>query len=428
VRVEPLLPVNNTKPTRVSRNGLIAALDVGSTKVCCFVARVSPQDGIRVVGIGHQVSRGMRSGTVVDIDATELAIRSAVDAAERMAGETVKRVFVNLSCGDPVSHTVGVEVSVSGHEIENADLQHVLHQGMARAEPGEREVVHAIPGSFTIDGTGGVREPRGMVGSRLGVDMHIVTAAVGPLRNAQICVERSMLEPEGMVLSGYASGLSSLVEDERDLGVTLLDMGGGTTSIAVFNEGNLVFADVVPVGGQHVTNDIARGLATPMSQAERMKTLFGNATPSPSDERDMIDVPQVGESDRATANHIPRLALTGIIQPRLEETLEMVRDRLEFSGLSRASGRRLVLTGGASQLHGVRELASRVLDKQVRIGRPVAIQGLAEATGGPAFATCAGLLIYGAHGYAESLKPLDEPSHEARAGLARIGRWFKQNF
>lgn len=428
MKMEPLLSISESSSKRVTRTGLIAALDIGTTKICCFVARVSPQDGIRVVGIGHQVSGGLRGGTVINLDATELAIRSAVDAAERMAGETVKRVLVNLSCGDPVSHTVGVEVSVSGHEIEDADLNHVLQQGMVRAESGEREVVHVIPGSFTIDGTGGVREPRGMVGTRLGVDMHIVTAAAGPLRNVQICVERAMLELEGMVLSGYASGLSSLVDDERNLGVTLIDMGGGTTSISVFTEGNLVFADMVPVGGQHVTNDIARGLSTPMAQAERMKTLFGNAIPSPSDERDMIDVPQVGETDHAAANHIPRSALTGIIQPRLEETLEMVRERLEYSGLGRISGRRLVLTGGASQLHGASELASRVLDKQVRVGRPVVIQGLADATGGPAFATCAGLLMYGAHGYAEPPRAVDHSSHETGAGFRRIGQWLKQNF
>ena len=423
-----LLPIQDSRAIRVMRSGSIAALDIGTTKVCCFVARVDPQEGVRVVGIGHQSSRGLRGGTVIDLEATEAAIRGAVDVAERMAGETVKRVFVNLSCGDPVSHTIGVEVSTSGHEIEDADLQHVLRQGMARIESGEREVVHAVPGSFTIDGTGGVREPRGMVGSRLGVDMHIVTAAIGPLRNVQICVERAMLELEGLVLSGYAAGLSSLVDDERNLGVTLLDMGGGTTSIVVFVEGNLVFADVVPLGGQHVTNDIARGLATPTAQAERMKTLFGNAMPSPADERDMIDVPRVGEADPAAANHVPRSVLTGIIQPRLEETLEMVRDRLKFSGTARISGRRLVLTGGASQLQGVRELASRVLDKQVRIGRPVAIHGLAEATGGAAFAACAGLLVYGAHGYAELFQSLDDSACDSRRGLARVGRWLKRNF
>ncbi len=423
-----LLPIQDSSAARPRRGELIAALDIGTTKVCCFVAQIGPRDGVRVVGIGHQVSRGLRGGTVIDLDATEAAVRGAVDAAERMAGETVKRAFVNLSCGDPMSRTVGVEVPVSGREIDDADLRHLLRQGMARTEPEEREIVHAIPGPFTIDGTGGVREPRGMVGSRLGVDIQVVTAAAGPLRNVQICVERAMLELEGLVLSGYAAGLSSLVEDERTLGVTLLDMGGGTTSIAVFAEGNLAFADVVPLGGQHVTRDIARGLGTPMAQAERMKTLFGSAMPTLSDERDMIDVPQVGELDRAAANHIPRSVLTGIIRPRLEETLEMVRDRMEFSGMHRVSGRRLVLTGGASQLQGVRELASRVLDRQVRVGRPVAIQGLAEATGGPAFSVCAGLLMYGVHGYAEPLQSLDDPPHDPGPGLARLGRWLKRNF
>ena len=341
MRAETLLPVNDTRSTRVSRNGLIAALDIGSTKVCCFVARVSPQDGIRVVGIGHQVSRGMRGGTVVDIDATELAIRSAVDAAERMAGENVKRVFVNLSCGDPVSHTVGVEVSVSGHEIENADLQHVLHQGMARAEPGEREVVHAIPGSFTIDGTGGVREPRGMVGSRLGVDMHIVTAAIGPLRNAQICVERAMLELEGMVLSGYASGLSSLVNDERDLGVTLLDMGGGTTTVAVFLPTGASCSPMSSQIGGHACDErhrarVSRRLSRMPSGSRRC---FGNAPrfSAASDDRETVDVPQVGENASARRHsRIPALGCWfGIIQPRLEEIFEHgSRLRLrEFSGL-----------------------------------------------------------------------------------------------
>lgn len=426
--VTPPLNLHNEQLPQIVKAGLIAAIDIGTTKVCCFVARVSPQDGIRVVGIGHQISRGVRAGTVIDLDATEGAIRGAVDTAERMTGEAIKRSFVNISCGNPASHTFGVEVSVSGDEIQDSDLQSAIQHDPAPREIGEREVVHAIPGLFTVDGISGVREPRGMVGARLGVDMHIVTASGGPLRNIQICIERAMLEVEGMVLSGYASGLSSLVDDERELGATLLDMGGGTTSIAVFVEGNLIFSDVVPIGGQHVTNDIARGLVTPVSQAERMKTLYGNATASPSDERDMIDVPQVGETERVAANHIPRSALTGIIQPRIEETLEMVRDRLDHSGLSRHIGRRLVLTGGASQLQGVRELASRVLDKQVRVGRPISVQGLAEATGGPAFSTCAGLLIYGARGFANSYHSATGEHTEDSGRLGSIGRWLRKNF
>lgn len=411
------------------RSGVVAALDVGTSKVVCFVARVDNEGAVRVIGIGHQVSRGMRNGSVVDLDATERAIRAAVEAAERMAGETVQRVFVSVSCGHPLSHTVGVEVPVEAQEIGDHEIRRVLDQGLARAEPGERAIIHAVPTSFSVDGTAGVGDPRGMAGRRLGLNMHIVTADAGPLRNVQIAVERALLGIDGMVISPYASGLATLVDDEMSLGVTLVDLGGGTTSIAVFQEGVLTFADVVPVGGQHVTNDIARGLATPTVQAERMKTLYGNALPSPLDERDLIDVPQVGESAAPEPNHVPRSALIGIIRPRIEETFEMVRERLHGAGVARKAGRRLVLTGGASQLPGIGELAGRILDKQARMGRPIGITGLAESTCGPAFAACVGLLIYAARGYSEALQPQasEEPS-AAVGGLTRIGRWLRQNF
>ncbi len=413
--------------TAPMKSGLIAALDVGTTKVCCFIGRVVGENKVRVIGIGHQVARGLRAGAVADMEAVETSIRSAVDAAERMAGEPIKSALVNISCGDPASHTVGIDVPVSGNEIDDRDLRRVLDQGMARAEPGEREVVHAIPVAYTVDGAGGIRDPRGMHGARLGVNMHIVTAASGPLRNLQSCIERGHLAIDSTVVSSYASGLSTLVEDEKDLGVTLIEMGGGTTSVAVFYDGSLVFADVVPLGGQHVTNDIARGLATPTGHAERMKTLYGSAIATPADDRELIDVPQVGESDQAEPNHVPRSALSGIIQPRVEETLELVRDRLQLSGYDRIAGRRVVLTGGACQLQGVRELAARVLDKQVRIGRPIRIQGLAEATAGPAFATCSGLLCYGASGLSEALSTSDG-DHADAGGLRRLGRWLKENF
>jgi len=409
------------------KNGLIAALDVGTTKVCCFIGRVVGENKVRVMGIGHQVSRGLRNGAVADMDAVETSVRTAVDAAERMAGETIKNVLVNLSCGDPASHTVGIDVPVNGSEIDDRDLRRVLDQGMARAEPGEREVIHAIPVAYTVDGASGIKDPRGMFGARLGVNMHIVTASSSPLRNLHSCIDRGHLGIDSTVVSSYASGLATLVEDEKDLGVTLIEMGGGTTSVAVFYDGCLVFADVVPLGGQHVTNDIARGLATPTGHAERMKTLYGSAIATPADDRELIDVPQVGESDQAEPNHVPRSALSGIIQPRVEETLELVRDRLVQSGYDRIAGRRVVLSGGACQLQGVRELAARVLDKQVRIGRPIRIQGLAESTAGPAFSTCAGLLCYGANGLSEALRADANDDADAR-GLRRLGRWLKENF
>lgn len=407
--------------------GLIAGLDVGTTKICCFIARIE-QGGVRVVGIGHQVSRGLRAGTVVDMEAVEESIRAAVDAAERMAGETIREVYLGVSGGHPASHTVGVEMSIAGHEVGEADVRKVLEQGKARGDLGERMVVHALPVGFTIDGNRGIRDPRGMFGDRLGVDVHIITAATGPLRNLATCVERCHLRIAGLVVSPYASSLACLVEDETDLGVTLIDCGGGTTSIAVHYDGALIHTDVIPVGGGHITSDIARGLSTPTAHAERMKTLYGSAIPSQNDENEIIDVPQVGESERHSANHVPRSVLVGIIRPRVEEILELARERLAASGVERLAGRRVVLCGGASQLQGMRELAARLLDKQVRLGRPIRVQGLAEATGGPAFATCAGLLTYAQRAMAEADQRAHEPQAAAGGKLARIGQWLRMNF
>jgi cell division protein FtsA len=219
-----------------------------------------------------------------------------------------------------------------------------------------------------------------------------------------------------------------LVSDEIDLGVTLVEMGAGTTSIAVFYEGALVHADSIPVGGGHVTNDIARGLSTPADHAERMKTLYGSAIPSPTDESEMMTVPQVGETGGDAIQQVPRSILVGIIQPRIEETLELVRDRLGASRYARLAGRRLVLTGGASQLTGVRELAARVLDKQVRIGRPLRLQGLAEATEGPAFATCAGLLSFAIRQPRETRGTADGVGGTEGGRLLKVGRWLRENF
>ncbi len=410
----------------VGRHGLTAALDVGTTKVACFIGRLEERT-LRVVGMGHQVSHGLRAGTVVDMEAAENAIRAAVDTAERMAGETVREVFVNLSGGHPASHTVGVEVEIAGHEVGERDVNCVLAQGCSTSEPGEREVVHSVPVGYTIDGNRGVRDPRGMYGERLGVDIHVVTAAAGPARNLRTCVERCHLDIAATVVSPYAAGLAALVEDEIDLGVTLIDMGGGTTSIAVFYDGSLIHTDVVPVGGGHVTNDIARGLSTPVAHAERMKTLYGSAIPSPSDDSEIIDVPLIGEMSQDSANHIPRSLLVGIIRPRVEEILELAKGRLEAAGFDKAAGRRLVLTGGAAQLQGVRELAARILDKQVRIGRPVRVSGLAEATAGPAFSTCAGLLEFALRNRAEATRKAAETT-ETTGHFSRLGRWLIANF
>jgi cell division protein FtsA len=294
-------------------------------------------------------------------------------------------------------------------------------------EPGDRQVIHSVPVGFSVDDSRGIRDPRGMLGERLGVNMHVVTASGASVRNLSSAIGRSHLEIEALVVSPYAAGLSCLVEDEIGLGVTVIDMGGGTTTIGVFFDGNLIFADYVPVGGGHVTNDIARGLSTPVAHAERLKTLFGSSISSSTDEREMIAVPQIGEEDEGHVNHVPKSLLVGIIAPRIEETFELVRNRLEASGFDKVAGRRVVLTGGACQLHGAREFAGLILDKQVRIGRPQRVAGLAEATGGPAFATTAGLLHFALSERAEVSGVRRNAVCPPANVFGRLGHWLKQN-
>jgi cell division protein FtsA len=409
------------------RGSLIAALDIGTTKICCFIARVAAEEP-QVLGIGHQISRGVRNGTIVDLEAAGASIVNAVHAAEEMADETIQQVVTNLSGGFFGSRIVNAEIGIAGREITDGEMQRVLEHGYLMREPGDRHVIHSVPVAFSIDDSRGIRDPRGMFGQRLGVNMHVVTASAASVRNHGSAIGRSHLEVEALVVSPYAAGLSCLVEDEMALGVTVIDMGGGTTTIGVFFDGNLVHADYVPVGGSHVTNDIARGLSTPVAHAERMKALFGSAISSSTDEREMIAVPQVGEDDEGHVNHVPKSLLVGIIAPRIEETFELVRNRLEASGFDKIAGRRVVLTGGACQLHGAREFAGLILDKQVRIGRPLRVAGLAEATGGPPFSTAVGLLHFGLSERAEVARGGHNPLRSPNRIFGRLGHWLRENF
>ncbi|MBF0375563.1 MAG: cell division protein FtsA [Alphaproteobacteria bacterium] len=411
------------------RSGLIAALDVGTTKVCCFIARGQDDGTLKILGIGHQLSRGIRGGAVVDMDEAEHSIRAAVDAAEQMAGERIDEVVVNVTGGTPNSHNLKVDLGLNGHPIDDGDIGRLLDHGRHHSSVGpERETIHVVPTGFAVDGNEGIRDPRGMFGQKLSVALHMISAAPGPLRNLATVVSRCHLGIEARVVSSYCSGLACLVEDEKELGVTCIDMGGGTTSMAVFLGGELVHTDVIAVGGHHVTNDIARGLSTPLAHAERMKTLYGSAMPSPSDDRDILAVPLVGEDEDGQANQLPRSMLVQIIKPRLEETFELVRSHLESGGFDKLAGRRVVLTGGGSQMQGVRDLAALILDKQVRMGRPVGLLGLAEATGGPAFSTCAGLLRFALHHHTERPANASRGSENPGTMLGRLGHWIRKNF
>ena len=409
-----------------NRRGPVGIVDIGTSKICAFIARAG-ETAPQIAGIGHQLSRGVRSGVIVDIEAAMQSIITAVHAAEQMAGERVKDIVVNLSGGFGASRIVQTDIALNGREVGDSDLKRVLNHGHHMKEPPGRVVIHSIPVGFAIDGSRPVRDPRGMFGQRLAVNMHAVTADASVLRNMANCIGRCHLDIAAFVASPYAAGLSALVEDETKHGVTLIDMGGGTTTIGVFFDDNLVFVDSIPVGGGHVTNDIVRGLSTPLSHAERMKTLYGSCIASSTDEREMIAVPQIGEEEETQSNHVPKSLLVGIVAPRLEETFELVRKRLDASGYDKIAGRRCVLTGGASQLAGVRELAALILDKQVRIGRPLRIEGLAAATGGPAFATSAGLVHFAFSERAEILRPSRARADESDGFMIRFGHWLREN-
>ncbi len=414
----PAMPPEPPQKPRHYRAGPFGVLDVGSTKIACLIGRMESDGTLRALGSGFTRSRGVRGGGITDLDEAERAIRAAVAMAEEMADYRLRSVTVNLSCGHPESRLFNVQWPVGGRQVNEADVRRVISEGRARAVTDGRETIHSLPVSFTVDETTGVADPRGHHCDQLSARLHVVDALSMALRNLGAAVSRCDLEISEVVSAPFASGLSCLVDDERDLGATVIDMGGGTTSMAVFAEGQLLHTAQVPVGGLHVTRDIAGVLSTPIDNAERLKTLYGNAHSSPDDEREILAVQQIGEEDHQFAK-IPRSMVVGIIRPRLEETFEMVRDRLDGAGLGRAAGSRVVLAGGASQLVGVRDLAARMLNRPVRLGRPAGMRGLAEAASGPAFATAVGLLFWAA-GEGRALNDIDLASDRPAGPLRRI--------
>jgi cell division protein FtsA len=423
------------------RPTIVSVIDVGSSKICCLIAALKPSEpggalrtrthSIDVLGFGHLRSVGVKSGTVTDLDSAEQAIRLAVDAAERTAGVTVDSLVVNITAGRLASEVLTATVAVDGNPIGDADIGRVLAAGRRYSRAEGRTVVHALPTGYSLDAQNGVADPRGMVGQRLGVEMHFVTADGAPLRNLEVCVNRCHLSVQRLVAAPYASGLSVLVDDEAELGCAVIDFGGGTTTMAVFNRGQFIHADAIAIGGRHVTNDVARGLSIRVEDAERLKTMYGSALAGVTDEREMMSVRLVGDDEGEVPAEMPRSALTRIIRPRVEEILELVRDRLNASGFAALVGRRIVLTGGASQLTGLAEAARRILARNVRLGRPLGIAGMPEVARGPAFATAVGLLIYPQVSAMEQIDTRhDRPVMMTGTGgyLSRVGNWIRESF
>jgi cell division protein FtsA len=378
-------------PNRVT-TGQYAVLDVGTSKIVCFIADIDSTGAITVKGIGHQLSKGVRSSAIVDFAEAETSILAAVHAAEQMSGVTIDDVVVSLSGSGLSSRSITVEMALLGEEVSDRDILDIIEQGRASGQDADHEIIHCFPVSYYIDDMKGIVDPRRMFGNTLGAELHVITAPTSMIRNLSHCIARCHLNVADFIAAPYAAALACLEEDEMELGVMLVDIGGGTTSLSIFHHGRNLYTDIIPVGGMHVTNDIAKVISTTVTQAERLKTLHGSCISSSTDDQVLISAPLLGEDEDEDANTLPRSTLVGIIRPRMEEILEMVKRHLENSGFESQAGRRLVLTGGASQLIGVRELAARTFGKQVRLSRPRAIPGMADAATGPAFATAIGML------------------------------------
>ena len=337
--------------------------------------------------------------------------------------------LVAVSSGRLTSELYAATINVAGPAVTEHDVARVLTAGSHHSVRPGSVVLHSLPIGYALDGVRGIGEPRGMLGHQFGVDMHAVTGDVAAVRNLMFAVERCHLSVEAMVAAPYVAGLSVLADDEADLGAALIDMGAGTTTAAVFSGGRFIHADGFALGGHHVTMDLARGLNARVADAERIKTFYGSVLAGGSDERDMVTVPPVGEDDREPPQFVSRASLVRIIKPRVEEILEMVRDRLAVSPFAAEPRARVVLTGGASQLTGLPDLAARILNRPVRVGRPLGIAGLPEAAKGPAFAVAAGLLVYPQMAHLEHFEPRRTRHLMTGTGyIAKVGRWLKESF
>lgn len=428
------------KPVSPKRTALVAALDVGTSKVVCLIARLRPHGpqevlrrrshGIEILGFGHTEARGVKAGIISNLGEAEQAMRHAIDAAERSASVQLVSVAVSVSAGRLSSELFSASVDMPRSTVSDADIARLLAAGSRHSVRAGRVVLHSLPIAYSLDETRGIREPRGMLARQFGVDMHVVTTDVAASRNLMLAVERCHLDVETMVATPYMAGLSVLADDEVDLGSAVVDMGAGTTTLAVFTGGRLVHADGFALGGGHITLDVARGLNARIADAERIKTFYGSVLAGASDERDMITVPPVSDDESEPPQFVSRATLVQIIRPRVEEILEMVRDRLAASPFAAEPRGTVVLTGGASQLTGLPELASRVLGRAVRIGRPLGISGLPDEAKGSPFAVATGLLVYPQVAHLEHFEPRRTRQLMTGTGgyFARVGRWLRESF
>src|SRR5215475_2031814 len=373
----------------------VVGLDVGTTKICAVIGRPKPGGGLDVIGVGSAPSRGLRRGVVVNIDSTVEAIKHAVAEAEQMASVDVSGVYAGIAGGHVRSINSRGVTAVTGRdrEVSAADVERAVDAARAINVPQDREIIHVLPQTFMVDDADGVREPVGMSGVRLEVECHIVTAAVTSVQNVVRSVNRAGLAVQDVVLEPIASAEAVLFPDEKELGVVLIDIGGGTTDMALFRDGAVWHTAVLPLGGDHITNDVAVGLRTPMSDAESLKRQHGCALTALVPAEETVDVPSVGGRK---PRQLSRQVLSEIIQPRVEEIFTLVARELARGGFQDAATAGVVVTGGTSIMEGVPELAEGILDQPVRRGVPIGVGGMADVIESPIYATGVGLALYGA--------------------------------
>jgi cell division protein FtsA len=409
----------------IARGEPMGVLDVGTSKMCCLIAR-RRNGRLEVLGGGHQLAEGLRAGEIVDADAAEASILAVVHEAEQQAGRTVREIVLGISGGRPESMLTSVDVELGGRPASPADVTHALARARAHARADGVEILHALPVELTLDGSQRLRDARGMVGDRLRIAVHLVRVAAAPLHNLLAAIERCHLEVAAVIAAPYAAGLASLSGDEATSGAAVLDLGAGVTGIARFADGRLQELATLPLGAQHVTQDLAFGLSTGRAQAERLKTLYGSVLARAGDARQQLAVPGLGDPMQPPVQIVARARLTEIIRPRVEEILQLARARIDLDRLP-IIGRRLVLTGGGSQVDGMVELAEETFGMPARVGRARPFDGGA-AEDLVAATTAAGLLRWigeddGGWTFGAAL-----PNGDFTARLARLGQWLRENF
>ena len=402
----------------------IVGLDIGTSKVLALVAELNQDGSIEVVGLGSHSSKGMKKGVVVNIESTVQSIQRAIEEAELMAGNQINSVFVGIAGSHIRSLNSHGIVAIKDNEVMSADLDRVIEAAQAVAIPADQRVLHVLPQQYLIDNQEGIREPLGMSGVRLEAKVHLVTCAVNAVQNIEKCIRRCGLEVENVILEQLASSYAVLTEDERDLGVCLVDIGGGTTDVAIFVEGSIEHTGVIPIAGDQVTNDIAMALRTPTQHAEDIKIRYACALAQLAGAEERIKVPSVG--DRPPRD-LSRQALAEVVEPRYDELFTLVQAEIRRSGLEDLIPAGIVLTGGTSRMEGAVELAEEIFHMPVRVGYPQSISGLKDILRNPIYSTGVGLLHYGAENFDNYHSSLHTPGGISRL-LDNLKNWLQENF